>query len=155
MDLSTGYRTVNAKKGRKRHKMAREGYHRNEHTPGIWNILGELTDIFDLSDGCLYRHARAGRVIGIDYNHGAWHFSVRPGLEGPVSDIPQEYLMPPGELHGVYPQLISGLVSSRLYAGEIKSTRKKNLVKLYGALSGANCRPLVDYQTDIEKRRGK
>lgn len=132
--------------------MERDGYHRNEYLPGIGNILGELTDVFNLSEGRLYQHARAGRVIGINYDHEIWRFSVRPGFEGPVSDQPREYLVPPGELRGIYPQLISGLVSSQFYIGNAISTKKKNMVELYGILSGANCRPLVDYQTDIEER---
>jgi len=131
--------------------MEREGYHRNEYLPGIGNILGELTAVFDLSEGRLYQHARGGRVIGINYDHGTWHFSVKPGLEGPVSDKPQEYLVPPGKLRGVYPQLISGLVSSQLYVGNITSTKKKNLVELFGILSGANCRPIVDYQKNTQE----
>ena len=127
--------------------MERNGYHQNKYNLGIGRVLGNLADVVNLSERPLYEHARAGRIIGIDYDQGTrtWHFSVRPGFEGPVSDEPQEYLILPGLVKGVFPQLISGLVSSQLYVGHITTTKRKNLVELYGAVSGANCCPILDY----------
>lgn len=136
-----------SKRGKNDMTMGRSGYHQNEYPEGISRVLEDLEDVFNLTERPLYNHARAGHIIGINYSHGVWHFSVKPGLEGPVSDKPREYLLPSGKLRGVYPQLISGEVSCQLYVGSIIMTRKKNLVELYGVLSGANCRPLVDYNT--------
>ena len=125
--------------------LEKEGYTHYEYKQGIDRVLKDLANVFHLSERPLYEHARAGRIIGVNYDHGTWHFSVRPGFEGPVPDIPQEYLVPPGELRGVFPLLLSGEKSGPLFVGTITTTEKKNLVELYGIPSGIICRPLVDY----------
>lgn len=127
--------------------LEKDGYTLYEHKLGIDCVLEDLTNVLGLTERPLKEHARAGRILGVNYDHGTWHFSSNPGFEGPVPDRPQEYLVPPGKLRGVFPQLVSGVVSCQLFVGTITTTEKKgkNLVEFYGILSGANCCPLVEH----------
>lgn len=63
-----------------------------------------------------------GRVLGITYQHGRgiiFHKDDPYEMVGPVPDIPQEYLLPPGTQR-VAVETVSGLISSQ---GYIVSTR--------------------------------
>jgi len=83
--------------------LEKDGYTLYEYKPGIDRVLEDLANVLGLTERPLKEHARAGRILGINYIDGEWFFSVRPGFEGPVPDKPQEYLLPPGKLQGVFP----------------------------------------------------
>lgn len=138
--------------------LEKDGYTLYEYKHGIDRVLSDLANVFCLSERPLKEHARAGRILGVNFNLDdyKWEFSSNPGFEGPVPDRPQEYLLPPGKLRGVFPQLVSGVVSCQLFVGTITTTelKEKNLVEFYGMLSGANCRPVVDHYQKYTEEGG-
>lgn len=106
--------------------------------PQIGNTLAELAPTYKLHERRLYDHARDGRLLDLSYRDG-WlfeHGEGAPGFQGPVPDKPTEYLLPPGT-RAVSIEILSGLVSGRIYQGPLNETaKKKTTVQLYASMSG-------------------
>jgi len=97
-----------------------EGYHLGA-VSGVWNALAEMEDSFGMSSRRLYDQARRGHVLGLLYDprRKVWRISERPGLEGPVPDKPQEYLLPVGT-QGITWEICPGAVSGRCYCLNVR-----------------------------------
>ena len=84
-------------------------------------ILGELEDAGFGSERRLHDKARAGRVLGVEYDRdaGHWRFTSEPGYLGPIPSQTQEFIAPRGTVE-VCVELMSGAVSSKIYVGAIR-----------------------------------
>jgi len=111
-----------------------------EPNTGVWSLLGNLEEVYGYSDRSLWKHAKEGGIIGINYDHGAWSFpSDKPGLQGPVPSSPQKYILPKGT-QGLYPGFVSGSVSSEIFIKSMSVTSSHTTAELFAPLYGTPCR---------------
>ena len=98
-----------------------DGYHRGANG-GVWNTLGEMEFSFGMSSRRLYDQARRGHILGLVYDprRKVWRISAHPGLEGPVPDKPEEYLLPVGT-EGIAWEICPGAVSGRCYCLDVRT----------------------------------
>jgi hypothetical protein len=116
-------------------KLSRDGFRKSRRKKGVTRVTEELAEVFDLDPKTIRNHAEAGEVLGVERDRNRWIFSERPGFEGAVPGEPRRFLAPPAA-QGVYPEIISGAISSRFFVGSLRTGVKTSTVELSGAVSG-------------------
>ena len=123
--------------------------------------LEELAPVLGLGTRTLHDHAIGkvpGKILGcaVICENGMFRICVEsddPGFHGPVSDQLDYYLVPVGTLSVSY-EPISGIVSSQVFQGNLKSTEKKAMVEYMSPLSGMDIRLVPNPLVNKADRRG-
>lgn len=118
------------------YSVKRGGSHRGSTGRGITQIFQELSDCYGVSDRTIRRLAELGMVLGISRRNRKWLIeSEQPGIEGPIPDVDQEYIIPARYRH-CRPESVPGPVNGEIWQGTLVPQVKYTVVVERAAISG-------------------